>query len=443
MTEVAAAASDPQKRSGGTGDGKAPKSLGWEDINSTKFLLWVTFFDFALEGGLNYPLDLVKTRLQVQSPAYKSILPQYTGVMHAMRTILKQEGPRGLWKGFIVSSVGYVPTQLAYYGTYELGKQKLKQLKRALVDKYPNLKAHSSQLDVLVTFTAGGLAEVGAGCIWVPLDVVSQRLQIQGPSRKLQMYKGGFDAFRKIIQTEGIQGLYYGYGASMLSYVPASAVSWATYELVKQKLYKYHVDRVPAYLKSKLPFSRLSAAPPPASSSSSATPLPTPTTAAAEISTVPTQQKKVKPKESHLVNFIAGITAGILSSVVTNPLDVAKTRLQVDTFLQQHTLRSEPPIHHTLSQSEVNKGTKIVRRKYKGTLSALKLMVREEGIRSLGKGLMARILFYSPISGLAYSVYELSKMLSKNPPPPSPPAAPLSTLSPSSSVDHLDTNTSS
>lgn len=41
--------------------------------NVAQYIFWSTTFNFVFEGGYNYPLDLVKTRLQVQSSVRKSL----------------------------------------------------------------------------------------------------------------------------------------------------------------------------------------------------------------------------------------------------------------------------------------------------------------------------------------------------------------------------------
>jgi solute carrier family 25 folate transporter 32 len=57
----------------------------------------------AAEAGsvvcvLTNPVWLVKTRLQLQGPAHGTHQP-YTGFYDALRSILKEEGWRGLYKG--------------------------------------------------------------------------------------------------------------------------------------------------------------------------------------------------------------------------------------------------------------------------------------------------------------------------------------------------------
>lgn len=42
-------------------------------------------------------------------------------------------------------------------------------------------------------------------------------------------YSGGLDVVRKVLRTDGIKGLYRGFGLSVITYSPSSAVWWASY----------------------------------------------------------------------------------------------------------------------------------------------------------------------------------------------------------------------
>jgi hypothetical protein len=57
---------------------------------------------------------------------------------------------------------------------------------------------------------------------------ISQRLMVQGYSGH-EKYNGGLDVARKIIRTDGIRGFYRGFGLSVMTYSPSSAVWWASY----------------------------------------------------------------------------------------------------------------------------------------------------------------------------------------------------------------------
>jgi solute carrier family 25 thiamine pyrophosphate transporter 19 len=70
-----------------------------------------------------FPLDLVRKRIQVQGPTraryvHKNI-PEYGGAVRALRTILRQEGVRGLYRGLTVSLVKAAPASAVTMWTYE------------------------------------------------------------------------------------------------------------------------------------------------------------------------------------------------------------------------------------------------------------------------------------------------------------------------------------
>lgn len=57
---------------------------------------------------------------------------------------------------------------------------------------------------------------------------ISQKLMVQGYAGQAK-YSGGLDVARKILKADGIRGLYRGFGLSVLTYSPSSAVWWASY----------------------------------------------------------------------------------------------------------------------------------------------------------------------------------------------------------------------
>nr|TKS00553.1 hypothetical protein D5086_0000181840 [Populus alba] len=71
-------------------------------------------------------------------------------------------------------------------------------------------------------------ASLCSQAVFVPIDVISQKLMVQGYSGH-EKYNGGLDVARKIIRTDGIRGFYRGFGLSVMTYSPSSAVWWASY----------------------------------------------------------------------------------------------------------------------------------------------------------------------------------------------------------------------
>ena len=134
------------------------ESLGWDDLDKFKYFTIGPSIYFAIRFTL-YPANLIKTRLQVQRGT-----GVYTGTFDAFKKILRYEGIRGLYKGFVVSSVSLAVGQV-YISVYEIARQKL----------------HTGYLsDSSRGFLAGGAASVVAQSLGVPIDIVSQKLMVQG-----------------------------------------------------------------------------------------------------------------------------------------------------------------------------------------------------------------------------------------------------------------------
>jgi hypothetical protein len=75
--------------------------------------------------------------------------------------------------------------------------------------------------------------------VFVPVDVIKERLQVQRSSLAVSSsqvagapYKGSVHALRTIFAEEGFRGVYKGYGATLMSFGPFSALYFLFYEEV-------------------------------------------------------------------------------------------------------------------------------------------------------------------------------------------------------------------
>lgn len=80
-----------------------------------------------------------------------------------------------------------------------------------------HLNSHYTNDSFAVHFASGMLAESVACIIYVPVDVIKERMQVQYAGGK-QNYKSSFDAVRQIAKQEGLAGVYKGYGATLSSF---------------------------------------------------------------------------------------------------------------------------------------------------------------------------------------------------------------------------------
>lgn len=164
------------------------------------------------------PIWVVKVRLQLQS-AQVSHASHYTGFLDGLRSIAREEGVRGLYKG-IGPSLWLVSHGAIQFTLYEKGKL---ALQRRDGGSYRNTSVYHS----LVASTGSKLV---ASVATYPMQVARTRMQERFADG--QRY-GRFDrAFLYIFRTEGIRGLYRGLSANIIRVTPQAAVTFITYEQI-------------------------------------------------------------------------------------------------------------------------------------------------------------------------------------------------------------------
>jgi solute carrier family 25 iron transporter 28/37 len=72
------------------------------------------------EHTVMYPVDAIKTRLQILVPGAPQA--QYTGTAHAFSRISSTEGVRALWRGVSSVIIGAGPAHALYFASYEYCK---------------------------------------------------------------------------------------------------------------------------------------------------------------------------------------------------------------------------------------------------------------------------------------------------------------------------------
>ncbi|XP_022152346.1 nicotinamide adenine dinucleotide transporter 1, chloroplastic [Momordica charantia] len=177
----------------------------------------------AIAATFVCPLDVIKTRLQVHG------LPsgQRGGsiIITSLQDIMRSEGFRGMYRGLSPTIVALLPNWAVYFTVYE-------HLKGLL---------HSDGDNGQLSFGANMVAAAGAGaCTAIatnPLWVVKTRLQTQGMRPGVVPYTGMVSAFTRIIQEEGIRGLYSGIVPSLAG-ISHVAIQFPAYEKLKSYMAK-------------------------------------------------------------------------------------------------------------------------------------------------------------------------------------------------------------
>lgn len=164
-----------------------------------------------------------------------------------------------------------------------------------------------------------------------------------------------------IAKREGIRGFFAGFGATAIRDAPYAGLYVVFYEWGKRTLSAFATSTTSLQLQTR---ELAAAGPTPSSITTTSAPLP------------PAVAATISPTLSSTINFTSATLAASCSTALTNPPDAIKTRLQLQP------------------------------QKYKNTIQALKLMLAEEGVRSLFDGLALRMARKAMSSALAWTVYE-------------------------------------
>ncbi len=207
---------------------RLPADVDWHMLDKSKFFL----LGAALFSGVSatlYPVVVLKTRQQVMKTTTTSSPPSCTSLG---LNILRREGVRGLYKGFTTSLTGTIPARALYMSTLEITKSSV----GSLATKAGGMSEPAAA--AVANGAAGLTASVAAQLVWTPIDVVSQRLMVQGGQGGLSTrYAGGLDAFKTIVRVDGLGGLYRGFGMSIITYAPSNALWWSSYCVTQRSVW--------------------------------------------------------------------------------------------------------------------------------------------------------------------------------------------------------------
>lgn len=252
------------------------------------------------------------------------------------------EGPAGFWKGNTLNLLRMVPFKSINFLTYDM-------FCKELLERQGNVEVTNS--DRLLAGAASGAA---ATLLCIPLDTVRTRLIAPGGDA----LGGMFGCFHQMIHKEGFFSLYKGLLPALLSMVPAGAVFYGVYDILKAA----HLQSPKAqrdFLKQIRVKGQGSVVVDAAVETSKANP-----------------QMELGPVRT----LIYGAIAGACAETVTYPLEVVRRQLQ----LQQTTAKM-------------------------GLITAFQTIVERDGFSALFSGIVPSTVQVLPSAALSYLVYEFMK----------------------------------
>ncbi|KAF9102473.1 hypothetical protein BGX29_004555 [Mortierella sp. GBA35] len=177
--------------------------------------------------AFTYPLDIVRTRLSIQSAQVggsKEAQAALPGIWKTMVNIYtKERGIIGLYRGLGPTLTGVAPYVALNFQAYEVLRTHLTP---------PGEVAPSVGMKLVCGAVAGSFAQT----VTYPLDVLRRRMQVTGMDAVTYKYSSTWDGVKKIIKQEGVRGLYKGMVPNYLKVAPAISISFVVYEQCKQIL---------------------------------------------------------------------------------------------------------------------------------------------------------------------------------------------------------------
>lgn len=182
-------------------------------------------FGAVVANALVYPLDIIKTRLQVQvkpkvgEQQYSDVLKaepneHFTSTIDAFNKILLKEGPSGLYAGMVGSLIGVASTNFAYFYWYTLVRS-----------FYLSKLRPNTTLSTAAELSLGAIAGALAQLFTIPVAVITTRQQTSTKDER----KGLIETAKDVIAEDGLSGLWRGLKASLVLVINPS-ITYGAYQ---------------------------------------------------------------------------------------------------------------------------------------------------------------------------------------------------------------------
>ncbi|OOF97137.1 hypothetical protein ASPCADRAFT_45724 [Aspergillus carbonarius ITEM 5010] len=174
------------------------------------------------------PIERIKLLIQNQDEMLRAgrLDKKYNGIVDCFRRTAASEGVVSLWRGNTANVIRYFPTQALNF---------------AFRDTYKSMFSYKKERDGYTKWMMGNLASGGAAgatsLLFVySLDYARTRLANDAKSAKGggdRQFNGLVDVYKKTLASDGIAGLYRGFGPSVAGIVVYRGLYFGMYDSIK------------------------------------------------------------------------------------------------------------------------------------------------------------------------------------------------------------------
>jgi len=174
------------------------------------------------------PIERIKLLIQNQDEMIKAgrLDRKYAGIGDCFKRTMADEGAVALWRGNTANVIRYFPTQALNF---------------AFRDKFKAMFGFKKEKDGYAKWMAGNLASGGAAgatsLLFVySLDYARTRLANDAKSAKKggeRQFNGLVDVYKKTLASDGISGLYRGFGPSVFGIIVYRGLYFGMYDSIK------------------------------------------------------------------------------------------------------------------------------------------------------------------------------------------------------------------
>eukprot|EP00826_Nyctotherus_ovalis_P035911 TRINITY_DN3130_c0_g1_i1.p1 TRINITY_DN3130_c0_g1~~TRINITY_DN3130_c0_g1_i1.p1 ORF type:complete len:317 (-),score=83.76 TRINITY_DN3130_c0_g1_i1:232-1182(-) len=178
----------------------------------------------GIAAFIDTPLDLSLVRMQADRTLPAELQRKYRNVVHALTSVIKEEGIVKLWKGAPPTVCRAMAANLAMLTTYEEAKERL----TARLGKQS-----------YISLLSGVIAGVTSATVSLPFDNIKTKIQkMKARPGEPSPYKGVFDCLVKTCVREGPSRLWVGLATYYVRVAPQATITLVVYDILKNALKK-------------------------------------------------------------------------------------------------------------------------------------------------------------------------------------------------------------